>query len=557
MDEGQLAQDLIRRTEQMRGARSNENATWQEIRDNVIPVLQRFIGEDPKGVKQGQAIVDETPEQAQELLSSAVHGMISNPALKWAEFGVRNAKLKDNDRVAAWLAHARDVTFDYMYAPSANLTAAQHETYNDLTSFGLGCLFTGDRPGQGLLYQSRPLREIYLAECEGRVDTVHRWFKLSAREAAKQFGMAKIGQKIREKAESATKQDDEFEFLHAVFPRSDRAFGQLGGANMPIASVYVGVDDKAVVRNTGFPEMPYAVPRWSKRTGEVYGRGPGHKALASSKMLQRTMKLTVSGAELRIAPPMMVADDGVMSDVRLHANGLTDVRAELMVGDRLPIRPIMTGGDPQIGEETMKGMRDRIQASFYNHLLQMMRDPRMTATQVIQIAEETLRILGPVIGRLQAELLGPMIERTFWVLFRAGAFAAFPMPPELEGQELTIEYVSPVAQAQKLAEAKGIVQTFGVAAQMAQTNPEIMDNFDLDASARALAVMFGMPRYLLRDPRKIADMRAARAQQQQQQELLNQARLAAGGIKDAASALPNLREGLGFAPDQGGDQLAA
>lgn len=557
MDEGQLAQDLIRRTENMRGARANEDATWQEIRDNVIPVLQRFIGEDPKGVKQGQAIVDETPEQAQELLASAVHGMISNPALKWFDYGVRNASLKDNDRVAAWLAHCRDVTFDYMYAPTANLTAAQHETYNDLTSFGSGCLFTGDRPGRGLLYQSRQLREIYLAECEGRVDTVHRWFKLSAREAVKQFGAAKVGQKVREKAENATKQDEEFEFLHAVFPRSDRAFGKIGAINMPIASVYVNVADKAVVRNSGFQEMPYAVPRWSKRTGEIYGRGPGHKALSSSKMLQRTMKLDVSGYELRIQPPMIVADDGVMSDVRLHAGGLTDVRAELMQNGREPIKPLMNGADPNIAEEKMEGMRKRIQASFYNHLLQMMRDPRMTATQVIQIAEETLRILGPVIGRVQAEMLGPMIERTFWVLFRAGAFAAFPMPPELNGQELTIEYVSPVAQAQKLAEAKGIVQTFGVVTQMAQVDASVLDNFDLDQSSRALAVMFGMPRYLLRDPRKVADMRATRAKQQQQQEMLNQARLAAGGIKDAASALPALRQGLGFAPDQGGDQVAA
>lgn len=546
-----LAQDLIRRTMKMRADRSLFDYQWQEIRDNVIPVLARFVGEDPKGAKSNQFTVDETPEQAHELLAAALHGMLTNPALKWFDLAVRNPKLKEIDRVAACLAHRRDVMFDFMYSPTANLTAALHETYLDLTSFGTGALFVPERPGKGLLFQSRQLREVYLAEgADGRVDTVHRWFKMTARQAVQQFGKDNLGPAILDRTQSATKQDEELEFLHAVYPRSDRALGGFGSKRLPVASVYVSVLDKKVVREKGFHEMPYAVPRWIKRSGEVYGRGPGTKALPSCKSLQRAMKTTLSGAELRIQPPMAVADDGVMGPIRLHAGGTTDIRAELMVNGRLPIQPILNGADPNLGEEMMEGMRQRIQASFYNHLLQMMRDPRMTATQVIQISEETLRILGPVIGRLQAELLGPLVERTYMVLLRAGAFDAFPTPPELLGEDITIEYVSPIAQAQKLSEAKGIVQTFGVVTQMAQVDANVMLNFDLDGSARALAIMFGMPRYLLRDPRKVAELKAQQQKQQQAQQTMANLRLAAGGVKDAASALPALREGLGFAPDQ-------
>lgn len=546
-----LAQQLIRRTEGMRSGRSMFDFMWQEVRDQVIPVLARFVGVDPAGVKSNQYTLDETPEQANELLAAALQGMIANPALKWFELGVRNPKVKASEAAAAWLARSRDILFDWMYAPSAGLTGAHHETFLDLTSFGTGCLFSGEQAqrtgGMGLIFQSRRLNEIYLAEGEdGRVDTVHRWFTMTARQAVQKWGTEVAGPKVTEKAKDIKRQDDKVQMLHAVYPRTDiasrRRFGRKG---YPIASCYVNVDEKVTVDEGGYHEMPYSVPRWIKRSGEVYGRGPGTKALPSCKALQRAMKINLGGAELAMRPPLQVADDGVTGNVRFHTGALNFVRAELLANGRDAIKPIAMGTRPEIGEETMKGMRDRIQASFYNHLIQMARDPRMTATQVIQIAEETLRVLGPVIGRLQAELLGPQIERTFWMLFRIPGVLP-PLPRELHGEEITIEYVSPIAQAQKLSEAKGIVQTFGVLSQMAQVDPNVMDVMDLDESARVLGVLFGMPRYLIRDPKKIVDMRAARQAKEAQTNALANARLAAGAIKDASSALPNIREGLGL-----------
>lgn len=556
------AQRHLRRVEGMRSGRSNFDFMWQEVRDNVIPVLARFIGQDPAGVKSNQYTLDETPEQANELLTAALQGMIANPALKWFEYGVRNPKLKDNEAVAAWLARARDITFDWMYAPTAGLTAAHHESFLDLTAFGTGCLFTGERPGKGLLYQSRQLREIYLAEgADGRVDTVYRWYNMSARQAKQKWATkpgATLPPKVATNADNPQLQDKPMEFLHCVYPRSDAKPGAIGRRNMPVASIDISVDDKATIEVGGYHEMPYAVPRWIKRGGEVYGRGPGTKALPSCKALQRAMKINLGGAELAMRPPLQVADDGVSGNVRFHTGALNFVRAELLAQGRDAIKPIQMGTRPEIGDKMMEGMRERIQTSFYNHLIQMSRDPRMTATQVIQIAEETLRVLGPVIGRLQAELLGPQIERTFWVLFRIpGVFP--PLPKELHGEELIIEYVSPIAQGQKLSEAKGIVQTFGVLAQMSQVDPSVMDNLDLDGSSRALAVMFGTPRYLLRDPKIVADLRQARAKKQQEQEQMQMLQQAAKGIKDASGALPNLREGLGLGPlgETGGQALAA
>lgn len=554
---GASANELLTRMERLRSARGLWDLMFQEVRDNVIPVLARFVGQDPDGAKSNQYTVDETPEQAHELLASALVGMIMNPALKWFDLAPRNKALMEIERVAAWCYHTRDRVLEYMYTPSAGLAAAHHETCLNLTSFGTGCLYTGERCGIGLSFASRPLQEIYIAEgADGRVDTVFRWFEMTPRQAVQEFTAAGVTERIRQRADSASQQDTKLPFLHAVYPRALSIANALNPKNLPFASCYVSVDDKALIREGGYHEMPYAVPRWTKRPGETYGRGPGTKALPSCKALQRAIKITFSGAEIAIKPPLMVADDGVLGTPRLHNGGLTYVRAETLNSRRGPIEPIMNGAKPELGEDMMKGMRERIQASFYNHLLQMMRDPRMTATQVIQIAEETLRILGPMIGRIQSELLGIHVDRTLAILFRAGVLD--PPPPELYGEELAVEYVSPVAQGAKLSEAKGIVQTFGVATQLANVPgaENVMDNYDLDGSARVLAVLFGMPRYLLRDPRAVQQLRAARQQKQDAAEQLANMRTAAGGMKDAATGAAQLRDALGFAPDEGGQQLA-
>ena len=556
-----LAVQLIRRLEHKKSARGNFNMLFQQVRDNVIPTLARFIGEDPKGIGQNQFTLDETPEQAHEMLAAAVHGMIANPSQKYVDFATDDENINEDEQCAGWLYRARDRGFDIAYAPRSGMVGAHHESILEMTSLGSGIVFSGEKIGQGLRFACRPVTECYLAEGEdGHVDTIDRAFKLTARQAAEKF-KAKTPGAIMERAADPKRAEDELQFLHAVYPRADRAFSKWAGASrLPVASAYVWIDGKQTIDNSGYHEMPYAAPRWYTRAGEVYGRGPGIKALPSCKALQRSMKYTFRAADKSIEPPLMVADDGVFGPPRLGSGQLTYARADmLMRGERAPITPINTGASVELGEEFMKSIRQRIEASFYNHLIQMMRDPRMTATQVIQIAEETLRAMGPTVGRINDELIGPQWVRIFWMLMRAGAFP--PAPLKLQryfamGGQIVIRFVSPVAQAQKLSEAKGIVQTLGVATQIAQSNPEVWDNYDLDGAARELGVLFGMPRYLIRDPDAIAQMRAARANQQRQQQAVEAAPMIANAAKNAGQGALAFRQALGI-DDQGGMNAAA
>src|SRR3546814_6072789 len=141
----------------------------------------------------------------------------------------------------------------------------------------------------------------------------------------------------------------------------------------------------------------------------------------------------------------MVADDGVLKTLRTHPGVINVVRAGALSND--PLRPLPAPQRIDIGLEMMEQRREAVRSAFHYSLLQMFQDPRMTATQVLQLVQEMQRLMGPMLARQQAELLEPMIERVFAILSRARLRP--PPPPALAGRSLRVDYVSPIARAQK------------------------------------------------------------------------------------------------------------
>jgi hypothetical protein len=536
--------ELIQRADKMHANRGIFAQHWEEIRRVLAASAAPFIGSQPPGAKVHQDVFDNTGEIASEQLASALNGSMTSPSARWFAIEAEDPKINETDEAGRWLEHATDRMYGPFNSVAGNFASQIHETYLDLVAFGTACLYVADEPGRGILFSARPLREIYLAEdAQGRIDTVFRRYKLTARQAAQRF---KDGcpEEIREAAKKPDDAEKEFEFLHAVFPRADFDATKRDRKNKPIASFHISIECKCTVEESGYDEMPFMTPRWTKRAGEVYGRGPGMKALADVKMLQRMMRTTIRSAEKVVDPPLLVPDDGVMGPVRTAPSALNVVRADMLTGQEAPIRPMLTGGRPDLGEEIMKSTRERIEAAMYYNLLNaMMRNPEMTATQANLLAIEVRRILGPVLGRLESELLGPLIQRVFQIMLRAGAFD--PPPAALHGQKLKIVYVSPIAKAQRAEEALAIEQTFAAGAQAQQLKPDVLDNIDVDASFRRLADLRGFPKDLLRDVDAIKVSRDQRQQQAAAQAQTDQIHQGVATAATAAKALPALRQALG------------
>jgi hypothetical protein len=188
--------------------------------------------------------------------------------------------------------------------------------------------------------------------------------------------------------------------------------------------------------------------------------------------------------------------------------------------------------------------RDSIRAVFYVNQLMMQDGPQMTATEVIQRNEEKMRLLGPVLGRLQSELLKPLIDRVFAILLRNDMLP--PAPEFLSGRDIEIEYVSPLAKAQKSSELQSIMRAIEILGSMQNIAP-VFDYVNFDNLVKHLADIVGMPQKLLKSQNQVnaeREQAAAQAAEQQQMAQMQQVAQAGGDIAPLAKALPEEAKAL-------------
>jgi hypothetical protein len=148
----------------------------------------------------------------------------------------------------------------------------------------------------------------------------------------------------------------------------------------------------------------------------------------------------------------------------------------------------------------MQQVREAINRAFFVTVFQILIDnPQMTATEVLMRAQEKGILLSPVAGRIQAEILDPVIQRELDIITAANAA---PQPPEilLESGGLEIQYETPLTRAQRAGDALALQRTFEGIAPLAQINPEVMQRFNADEVLNMLADAHGLPPKTLRSP---------------------------------------------------------
>lgn len=503
-------QTLCKRFDTLKSNRGTWEEHWQDVAEYIFPRRADFNVANTAGNKRMSRIYDSTGIQSLELLASGLHGMATNPASRWFSLKLADKELNEIDDVREYLSEVEDIMFAKLHSPESTITTHLHELYLDYAAFGTGIMFIGVGKKDNLLFQTRFLGECVIDEnAEGVVDTVIREFEWTVRQCYQQWG-DDCSEEVKKKFADA-KFDDKIKIIHAVYPRTDADTNMVGPENMPIASVYMEKKDYHVLRNGGFEEFPFAVPRWYKVAGEVYGRSPAMTALPDVKMLQEMMKTTIKAAQKIVDPPLAVPDEGLIGPVRTVPGGLNFIRGDY------EIRPIMTNGNIPVSLEMMQDLRNRIMQTFFVDQLQMAGNADMTATEVMQRTEERMRLLGPILGRMEAELLGPIINRVFGILLRQGELPEHP--PELDGQEFVVEYVSPIALAQRGQKVQRAVNALTIAAQVASFDPSVMSRFDGENFLPWIAEELGVDPDIVLDDDEMAE----KQQQMQQQQMMQMA----------------------------------
>jgi len=279
---------------------------------------------------------------------------------------------------------------------------------------------------------------------------------------------------------------------------------------MAYASMYICMETKMILAESGFQELPYVVPRFLKATGEVMGRSPAMVALPDVKMINLMSKTIIQAAQKMIDPPLLVPDDGFLLPIRTQPGGLNFYRS----GSRDTITPLQTGANIPIGLNMEEQRRLAIRSAFFVDQLLSGNTPNMTATEVIQRQEERMRVIGPVLGRLMNEMLRPLIDRAFALMWRAEMLAR---PPEiLQGIDVDIEYVSPLARAQKSSSVNGVMRALEILMPLSQQLP-VGDHIDPDGLVTYLTEALGVPKKVLKPQSVVDEEREQRAMMQQEQ----------------------------------------
>jgi len=528
-----LARQLKDNLSRLAEKRSNWENHWQEVSDYMLPRKAEITKQRARGDKRNTQIFDATAIHALELLAASLHGMLTSSANKWFSLRFKETELNNIDEAREWLEDAQGRMYDAF--GKSNFQQEIFEVYFDLISFGTACLMIEEDQEDTLLFSARHIKEVYIQENKkGYVDTIYRKFKMPAQAVVDKFGVDKVSKEVINKFKKSP--FDDIVLVHVVRPRKDFDPKKQDKQNMPFQSIYFEEESGHIVSISGFKEMPYVIPRYLKSSTEIYGRSPGMSALADVKVLNKMVEHSLKAAAKQIDPPLLVPDDGMLAPIRMSPGSINFFRS----GSREKIEPLNINANTATTLNNENQRRDAIAKMFHVDQLLITENRTMTATEVIQRNEEKMRILGPVLGRLQSELLSPLITRVFNIMLRQGLF--LPAPEMLQQQELKIEYVSPMALAQRSQELQSLMRGLEIFGSMSQTLP-VMDYIDDNGMVKQIIEILGIPATVIKSDQEVEQVRAERAQAEQaameQQQMLAETQAA----KQAAPLAKVIQDG--------------
>jgi hypothetical protein len=523
-----VIQFLLAKYDNAKVVRRNYEPMWQDISDYVLPNRGDFVSRVADGDNSKRKnIFDTTGEQANNLLASSLFGGLTSPSSKWFSLKLKDIKGFEESIVSErFMENAVDEMLDIFNSSESGFTSQVHEYFLSLTSYGTAALYIEDLPGEQVKFCTVHLSEITILENKvGMPDTVFREFKMSVRQIAQKWGEDVLNNQLRKLLE--TDPERKIGILHCVLPSEDVKGNT---KKFKFHSYYINLDHNQILSEGGYYEQPYVIARFSKLAGEHYGRSPAWSSLPDVRMVNAMKETLIRSSQLAAAPPMLLADDGVMSPLKITPNGI--IMGGLSMDGMERVRPLNMGGNLAINENIIQQTQKSIRDMFYIDAFIFRDQAAMTATEARLRQQEQLRLLAPHIGRIQSEFLFPLIDKVFNILLRRGILGA--IPKELNGRDWSVEYVSPLALLQKSQDVQAIQNFLAMLLPLSQVNPAALDVVNFDKAIETMAINSGVPLSVIRAGSELEEIRRERSQAQSQQMLLNQGQQAA----DIMSKLP-------------------
>lgn len=491
---------------------------WDEIRQIFLPRRGMYLSKDTEdqsqaGARKDQKIINGSAGDALRVVAAGLQGGMTSPSRPWLMFGLADSDLAEFGPVKEWLHDVRNILLR-MFARS-NFYPSTHNTYYELAGFGTGCGLMEEDFTTGMRVRQFTIGEYVLTlDSSYRVNGLYRKFPITAEQMVQAFGINNVSAAVRSCYQGASK-DKVFEVYHCVHPQTMIDPSKADYRGMQFASNYyeANTTEDKFLRKAGYRGMPFFAPRWNVVGVNTWGDSPCMDALGDGKMLQKLEEKKLKKMDKHVDPPMN-------APVALKAKGGTIISGgvnylDVAQGQQSFVPAYQVDGNIQAVAMEIEKVETRIRRFLYNDLFMtiIQQDKQMTAEEVAKRYEEKLLMLGPVLERLQSEMLDPIVDRAFFIASNLGMLP--PPPRELQGQEIKTEYIGLLSQAQKMVAMAPIQQVVGFVGMIAPIKPDVADKIDFDQAVDEFATAAGVaPRVIVADD-KVAEIRASRAQQQQ------------------------------------------
>lgn len=531
-----LKRRCLERWEALKSERTSWMTHWQEISEVLTPRTGRFlVSDNNKGDKRHRAILDNTGTRALRTLAGGMMAGMTSPARPWFRLTTLNPELDESYEVKDWLG--RVTSLMQMVFAKSNIYQSLTMAYEELGAYGTAAVILYDDPDNVIHCMPLTIGEYAIAtDGRGRVNTLYREFRMTVAQLVQEFGYASCSGATQQMFDK--RQYDEWvTVVNAIEPRDMRDPEKIDNKNMPYRSVYFEdcAEDKKILRESGFRTFPCLCGRWGVSGGDIYGTSPGMEALGDLHQLQQEQLRKSQAIDYQSNPPVLVPADLKDDESAIVPGGtvfVDSVSQAQMVRSAydVPLRLDFLLQDIQ-------DVRARINEAFYKDIFMMLTEQggdRMTATEVAERHEEKMLMLGPVLDRLNSEMLDPLITLVFERLQANGMLP--PLPEELQGVELNVDFISILAQSQKAVTTNAIDRFVNSLNAVAGMKQDVLDKFNADRWADTYADSLGIDAQLIVPDKEVAKLREARAQAQAQQAQLEQAQQAASTMKDVAQA---------------------
>ncbi len=524
-----------------------QRETYMAVSENLAAQFLPTAGlwqSSPKSAKLSagdnkyQNLNDGSGPQALSNLSAGLQSGLTNKSTEWFDLEPFATELRENKEVLIWLYNVQQVIMRIF--EGSNFYQTLDSLYSEYGCFGTGNMHISSDARDVIRCNLMTFGEHCIAAGpDGRVDTSYRSYCMTVSQLVRKFGLRNCSNNVKQLYKNQVL-DEYIDIVHAIEPNWAYDKTKIDNKSMRFSSVYYeeAGDNEKFLRVSGFDTFPNMVPRWKVVGNNVYGIPPTFNAVGDAKMLQ-VLKSDFAKASNKVVDPAMIASPDVKGASILNGS-VTTVEENGFFKPAYQVNLDFNPIQAQIGES-----KQAIREYLFNDLFRMLQGntKRMTTTEVLQLKQEAMAMLGSVIDRVQPELLEPAVMRAYELAEKAGRI---PEPPEiLQGVPIKIRFKGALTISKQSEEGQKASQLASFVGNLAQFNPEALDKVDFDKMIDLFGLSYGVNPELIRDDKEVGAIRQARAEQMQQQrdaELTAQSAQSAKTLSETQTGEGNLLE---------------